>query len=93
MGEQKYRRRFKLTKQHWYPLRPIGVGSCTGYTNRDFGSDLVQCFHLPILRNHPHLGQLIPRLQFHTAPIFLRCSSTLAASSSTSSTNFGKGAA
>ena len=47
----------------------------------------------PILRNNSHLRQLITRLHFHDAPILFRCSSTRAASLSTSSVSCGKGVA
>ena len=47
----------------------------------------------PLLRNDPHLRLLVAGPHFHDAPIFLRCSSTRAASVSTSSVSFGSGVA
>ena len=49
--------------------------------------------HIPLLRNHPHLGLLVAGLHFHAAPIFLRCSSTRAASVATSPVSCGSGVA
>jgi hypothetical protein len=40
-----------------------------------------------------HLGLLVAGLHFHTAPIFLRCSSTRAASVATSPVSCGSGVA
>ena len=45
--------------------------------------DLINRKNLPILRNHPHLGLLIPRLQFHENPIFFKWVVTLDSRSAT----------
>src|SRR6266511_2684182 len=69
-----------LTSQKWPAGRPVD-SSPAGW--RDSASDLYRLVAelrmVPVLRNHPHLGLLVAGLQFHTAPIFLRCSSTRAA--------------
>ena len=44
-----------------------------------------EVLHVPLFGNDANLCLLVARPQFHTAPIFLRCSSTRAASVATSS--------
>ena len=45
--------------------------------------EAVKMINFPISRDYTYLGLLIPRLQFHTNPIFARCWFTLASSSAT----------
>ena len=48
---------------------------------------------IPLLRDDTELGLFVAGFYFHTAPIFLRCSSTRAASVATSSMSCGSGVA
>src|SRR5687768_6536555 len=52
-------------------------------------TDFWQSHGLPLLRDHSHLGLLVAYFQFHTNPIFLRCSLTRAAMVSISLTRLG----
>ncbi len=54
---------------------------------------LTNWAYLPLLRNDADLGSLVAGFHFHTAPIFLRCSSTRLVSVVTSSVSFGSGVA
>ena len=54
---------------------------------------LKKSFSLPIIRNDAHLSLLVAWHQFHTAPIFLRCSSTRAESVASSLASRGSGVA
>ncbi len=47
----------------------------------------------PLLRDDADLGLFVAGFHFHTAPIFLRCPSTRAASVATSSVSCGSGVA
>ena len=47
----------------------------------------------PIIRNNANLRPFVARHQFHTAPIFFRCSSTRAESVASSLVSVGSGVA
>ena len=51
---------------------------------------ILKIFNLPILRNNPHLGLLVPRPHSHTTPMRLRCPSTRAARVSISAVSCGR---
>lgn len=55
--------------------------------------DIPKASYIPILWDNAHLGLLVARSYFHTAPIFFRCPSTRSASAATSSMICGSGVA
>ncbi len=70
-----------------YPILGV-LAPCSNVSKVFNGIDI------PILRNHPYLSQLIPRLHFfHANPIFSKCPSTFAANAATRSASSGIGAA
>ena len=58
-----------------------------------FSENRTNWSHVPLFWDDPHLRLPVAGLQFHTVPIFLRCSSTRLARKATSSLSCGKGAA
>ena len=66
-----------LASKEWPSLLFVNPrASSWSNATANFRRSIAKTCSVPFRWNHPHLSVLVAGLQFHTAPIFLRCSST-----------------